>query len=67
MIIKISDNYYNFTQEPILLILAESEKEHIANMSEENKKYCSFPDESNINKIKEFMDAPEWILRCVDY
>ena len=38
MIVKIGNTYYNSTQEPILLILAESEKEHIANMSEENKK-----------------------------
>ena len=66
MIIKIGNTYYNSTEQPILLILAESEKEHIANMSKDNKKYCSFPDESNIDKIKEFMDVPEWILRCVD-
>jgi len=67
MIVKIGDTYYNSTQEPILLILAESEKEHIANMSKDNKKYCSFSDGSNINKIKEFMDVPEWILKCIDY
>jgi len=67
MIVKIGNTYYNSTQDPILLILAESEKEHIANMSEENKKYCSFPDDSNIDKIKEFMDVPEWILKCIDY
>jgi len=67
MIIKIGNTYYNSTQEPILLILTESEKEHISNMSKENKKYCSFPDESNINKIKEFMDVSEYIIKCVDY
>ena len=31
--------------------------EKLKEMIKENKKYCSFPDESNINKIKEFMDA----------
>ena len=67
MIIKIGNTYHKSTEQPILLILSELEKEHITNMSEENKKYCSFPDESNIDKIKEFMDVPDWILRCVDY
>jgi len=33
----------------------------------DQKKYCSFPDESNIDKIKEFMNVPEWILKCVNY
>jgi len=66
MIVKIGNTYYNSIEQPILLILAELEKEHITNMSKENKKYCSSPDENNINKIKEFMDVPEWILRCVD-
>jgi len=67
MIVKIDDAYYNSTEQPILLILSKEEKSHIANMSKDNKKYCSFPDESNIDKIKEFMDMPEWILKCVDY
>jgi len=67
MIVKIDNTYYNSTEQPILLILSESEKEHISDMSKENKKYCSFPDESNIEEVKEFMNVPEWILRCVDY
>jgi len=67
MIVKIGNTYYNSTEQPILLILAESEKEHIANMSEENKKYCSFSDKSNIDEIKEFMDVPESIIECVNY
>jgi len=67
MIVKIGNTYYNSTEQPILLILAESEKEHIANMSEENQKYCSFSDKSNIDEIKEFMDVPESIIECVNY
>jgi len=65
MIIKIGNTYYNSTEEPILLILSQTEKEYISNMLNENKKYCSFPDESDIDKIKEFMNVPEWILKCV--
>ena len=67
MIVKIGNTYYKSTVEPILLILSESEKEHITNMSNDNKKYCSFPDESNIDRIKEFMNVPELVLRCVNY
>ena len=67
MIVKIGNTYYNSTEQPILLILTESEKEHISDMNKDNKKYCSFPDESNIEEVKEFMNVPEWILRCVDY
>ena len=67
MIVKIGNTYYNSTEEPIMLILSQTEKEHISNLINDNKKYCSFPDGSNIDKIKNFMDVPEWILRCVDY
>ena len=55
MIVKIGNTYYKSTEQPILLILSESEKEHIANMSKDNKKYCSFPEESDIDEIKEFI------------
>ena len=67
MIIKISDNYYNSTQEPILLILSEHEKECISNMGDK-KKFCSFPDEykSNLSVIERFMEVPSEIIRCVD-
>jgi len=66
MIIKIGNTYYNSTQEPILLILGEHEKEDITNMCNQ-KKYCSFPEESNIDDIKEFMKVPESIIKCVNY
>ena len=67
MIIKISDNYYNSTQEPILLILSEHEKECISNMGDK-KKFCSFPDEykSNLSVIERFMEVPSENIRCVD-
>jgi len=67
MIVKIGNKYYNSTEEPVLLIFSEKEKEHIANMINDNQKYCSFPNESNIEDIKKFMDVPEWVLKCVDY
>jgi len=65
MIIKIGNTYYNSTQEPILLILSEHEKECISNMGDK-KKFCSFPDESNINDIEKFMEVPNEIIKCVD-
>ena len=45
MIVKIGNVYYNSTEQPILLILSDTEKEHIANMSKDNKKYLSFPED----------------------
>jgi hypothetical protein len=66
MIVKIGSEYYDSTLEPILLILADSEKEHIASMGEQ-KKYCSFPDDWNMEDIKEFMKVPQEVIDKVNY
>ena len=42
MIVKISDKYYNSTEEPILLILSKEEKSHIANMADDKKEIFIF-------------------------
>ena len=54
MLVKIGDTIYNSTQVPILLILDQEEKELIGNMSEDNNKYCSFPDDVNADDIIDF-------------
>ena len=67
MLVKIGNTYYNSAEEPILLILSNKEKSHIANMESDKKKYLSFPSDYNINNAKEILEnVPEWILRCVD-
>ena len=62
MIVKIDDEFYNSNKQPILLILGDTEKEHLSNMGNK-KKYCSFPEEYDIDKAKEFMKVPEYILK----
>lgn len=54
MLVKINDKIYDSNEEPILLVLEDFEKDHIANMGDQ-KKYCSFPEDYDIEKIKEFM------------
>ena len=55
MKVKIGDQIYDSKNEPILLILDKQDKENISNMLPEATKYCSFPDEKNIEEIKNFM------------
>jgi hypothetical protein len=54
MLVKINDSMYDSNKQPIMLILEDYEKEHITNMGEQ-KKYCSFPEDYDIEIIKEFM------------
>ena len=64
MIVKIGSKLYDSEDEPILIILSTDDKNNIANMPEENKKYCSYPDKGYSEKdIREWMhDIPiEWM------
>ena len=68
MIVKIGNTYHYSTDEPILLILSNKEKEHIANLGKDKKKYLSFPSDYDIGEAKEILNSvPELILECVDY
>lgn len=60
MRVKIGDTIYDSNKEPVMLILSDQDKELIANMAEDNSKYCSYPNkeeytENNFAKIKAFM------------
>lgn len=55
MKIKIKDKIYDSEKEPIMLILTEYNKKHIANMSEDNFKYLEYPDTMNEEEAREFM------------
>ena len=55
MLVKIGDTIYDSTKVPILLILDQEEKELIGNMSEDNHKFCSFPDDVKADDIIDFM------------
>ncbi|OME55529.1 hypothetical protein BSK59_13720 [Paenibacillus odorifer] len=66
MIVKIGDKYFDSLEQPILLILGDGEKSSLSNMGEQ-KKFCSFPEGSNIKEIKDFMNVPDKIMELVNY
>lgn len=56
MKVKIGDKIYDANQEPIMLILTESDKENISSMDDVCMKYCVYPDEGYTEEeIKDFM------------
>jgi len=55
MKVKIGNTIYDSEREPIMIILSQEEKKHIANMTPEATKYCSFPDTMGEDDAKAFM------------
>jgi hypothetical protein len=45
MKVKIGDTVYDAEDEPIMLILTETDKKNIAKMLPETTKYCAYPEE----------------------
>ena len=59
MKVKIGDKICDAEDEPIMLILSETDKKNIGNMHFDATKYCVFPDNSDLGKIKEFMKVED--------
>jgi hypothetical protein len=55
MKVKIGDKIFDSEEEPIMIILNEGDKRNISSMHEDVTKYCTFPENWNIEDIKEFM------------
>jgi len=55
MKVKIGDTIYNSSEQPVMIILTEKDKQNIAMMANTAKKYCSFPESWNIEEIERFM------------
>lgn len=60
MKVKIKDTIYNSSNEPIMIILSDDEKNNIKDMSLDTSKYCAYPDtahwtDNNFKNIKEWM------------
>jgi len=55
MKVKIGDKIYDSEDEPVMVILPEADKKNIGNMHFQATKYCAFPDDSDVEEIKEFM------------
>ena len=60
MKVKIGDKTYSSTEEPIMVILDDSDKENINNMVDVCKKYCSYPESGyTVDEIVKFMNTEE--------
>lgn len=59
MKVKIGDQIFDSNIQPIMVVMEESEKTSISNMSKDNYKFCSYPENMSESKIKEFMKVDE--------
>jgi hypothetical protein len=66
VIVKMGDQYFDSDEQPIMLILNSYEKDHVRNMGEQ-KQYCAFPSDYDIEKIKKWMKVPQELLDAVEY
>ena len=57
MRVKIGDNWYDSEDSPICIELSDQDKENIKNMSQECKKYASFPKEDKRTNQEKY----EWM------
>ena len=56
MKVKVGDTVYDGEKEPVMVILADQDKENIRNMHPECTKYCMYPDDIPQEEIKRWMD-----------
>lgn len=59
MKVKIGEKIYDAEDQPIMLILSETDKKNIGNMHLDATKYCVFSENYDLGKIKEFMKVEE--------
>ena len=55
MIVKVGDRFISGEDEPVMIILTETDKENISNMLPDATKYCVFPDGWDVRRAEEFM------------
>lgn len=59
MKVKIKDQVFDSDQEPIMIVLEGDEKQLISSMSEEDKRFCVYPDTMSEEDIVKFMNIGE--------
>lgn len=59
MKIKIGDKFYDPNEEPVMLILNDQDKENIKNMHPEATKYCAYPEGTDKEFIREWMEKDD--------
>jgi hypothetical protein len=55
MKVKIGNKIYDSYNEPIMLILSDDDKKNIKNMNQNATKFCIYPNNVDIDCIKQFM------------
>jgi len=55
MKVKVGNKIYDPNDEPVMVILEDTDKENISSMLPECKKYCAFPDSMTAEEINEWM------------
>ena len=55
MRVKIRDNFFDSTKEPVMLIMSEEEKKLISQMAPEHFVFCTYPDGTPEEMIQEWM------------
>lgn len=55
MKVKIKDQVFDSAVEPIMIVLEGNEKQLIASMTEEDKRFCVFPDDLGEEEALRFM------------
>lgn len=58
MRVKIGNKIYDAEDQPIMIIMSQSDKDNIKNMHTDKFKYITFPDGTDIAEIRKFIDEP---------
>jgi len=59
MKVKIGNTIYDAEDEPIMVILSESDKKNITNMHPDCTKYCQYPEQHSEQEIEAFMGTDQ--------
>jgi len=67
MRVKIGDTIYDSNQQPIMIIMDDTDKQNISKMADDATKYCSYPDGMEVDTIKDFMKINDNLTREQKY
>ena len=63
MKVKVGNKIYDSKNEPVMVILSETEKVQIADMAKDNKCYCQYPDASYWTN-NNYANIVQWMMIC---
>ncbi len=56
MRVKVGDKIYSGKEQPVMVILSETDKRNISLMPVGANRYCEYPDDSDLNEVEWWMD-----------